>query len=333
MAMSVSIIVPVYNVEKYIERCAVSLFEQTYPHIEYVFVNDCTIDDSMQILKRVLLRYPLRQNHTILVNHKVNRGLAAARNTGVATCKGDYIVHVDSDDYLELNAVELLVNKQLKTNSDIVTGNMMVHHKERVTLLSFPRYSNKEEMVIDMMQTTIHHSLANRMIRKSLYDSFHIMAHEGINCGEDCWVMTRLAYYAHSFCSIDDPIYHYDRTREDSYTAAKKNSLNKKKIKDDIATAKLIIDFFKDKEQVFYDEANTVALNYMNNVLFSCARMKDQPYFYEILSQMKSIDKKYWGLINWDKSYWRSMAQNFYSCRMLGYMMRIYGQMISKIKS
>ena len=331
--MSVSIIVPVYNVEKYIERCAVSLFEQTYPNIEYVFVNDCSIDDSMQILKRVLLQYPLRQSNTIIVDHEVNRGLAAARNTGVATCKGDFIVHVDSDDYLELNAVEVLVNKQLKTNSDIVTGNMMVHHKGRVSLLSFPRYSNKEEMVKDMMQTTIHHSLANRMIRKSLYDDFHIMAHEGINCGEDCWVMTRLAYYANSFCSIDDPIYHYDRTREDSYTAVKKNSLNKKKIKDDIATAKLIINFFKDKERVFYDEANAVALEYMNNLLFSCARLKDKPYYYEILSQMKSFDKKYWNIINWDKPYCRLSVQNFHSCRVLDSMMKLYGQVISKVKS
>ena len=331
--VKVSIIVPVYNVEQYIERCAVSLFEQTYSNIEYVFVNDCSTDNSIDVLHRVLERYADREPHTKMINHQVNRGVAAARNTGIKNCTGDFICQVDPDDFLGKNAIELLLKKQAETGADIVTGNMMVHRQGSESLLPFPSYSSKGEMVIDMMQTTIHHSLANRMIRKSLYDNYQVEAKEGVNCGEDCWMMTRLAYYADSFSHIDEAIYHYDKTREDSYTAAKKNSLNKKKIKDDIVTAKLIIDFFKDKEQVFYDEANTVALNYMNNVLFSCARMKDQPYFYEILSQMKSIDKKYWGLINWDKSYWRSMAQNFYSCRILGYMMRIYGQMISKIKS
>lgn len=330
---SISIIVPIYNVEKYIERCAISLFEQTYENIEYVFVNDCTPDGSVEVLNQVIGCFADRSRQAKIINHDRNRGVAAARNTGIQNCTGDFICQVDPDDYLEKNAIELLLKKQAETGADIVTGNMMMHRKGGDSLLPFPRYSSKKEMVIDMMQTTIHHSLANRMIRKSLYDNYQVEAKEGVNCGEDCWMMTRLAYYADSFSHIDEAIYHYDKTREDSYTTAKKNYLNKKKIKDDIATAKLIIDFFKDKEQVFYDEANTVALNYMNNVLFSCARMKDQPYFYEILSQMKSIDKKYWGLINWDKSYWRSMAQNFYSCRILGYMMRIYGQMISKIKS
>ena len=332
MAPNVSIIVPIYNVEKYIERCAVSLFEQTYPNIEYVFVNDCTIDDSMHILKRVLSRYPLRQNNTIIVNHEKNRGLAAARNTGVTNCKGDFIVHVDSDDFLEYNAIEQLVNRQLKTNSDIVTGKALRHDIDSIKLIPHPYFKSKDEMVLDMMQLTINHTIWRRLIRKSLYDDYHVKAEEGVNCGEDCWVMTQLTYYASSVSFIDEVVYHYDCTRRDSYMRQVKEGLNKKKIKDDIATSKLIIDFFEDKEQVFYDEANAVALKYLNNVLFSCARLKDKPYYYEVLSQMKSFDKKYWGIINWDRSYWRSMTQNFHSCRLLSSMMRLYGQMISKVK-
>jgi len=333
MTQSVSIIVPVYNVEKYIERCAVSLFEQTYPNIEYVFVNDSTLDESMQILKRVLLRYPSRQNNTIIVDHEVNRGLAAARNTGLANCKGDFIVHVDSDDYLEHNAVELLVNKQTITNADIVTGKALRHDFDNDKLIPHPHYRSKNEMVLDMMQLTINHAIWRRLIRKSLYDDYQIKAEEGVNCGEDCWVMTQLAYYASSVSFIDEVVYHYDCTRSDSYMSSIKEGLNKKKIKDDIATAKLIIDFFKDKEQIFYDEANTVALNYMNNVLFSCARLKDKPYYYEILSQMKSFDKKYWSIINWDKFYCRLSVHNFHSCRVFEQMMKLYGQVISKVKS
>ena len=79
----VSILVPIYNVEKYIERCAVSLFEQTYENIEYVFVNDCTPDQSIKVLKHVLGRYPQRSSKTKVINHDRNRGVAASRNTAL----------------------------------------------------------------------------------------------------------------------------------------------------------------------------------------------------------------------------------------------------------
>lgn len=328
----VSIIVPVYNVEKYIERCAVSLFEQTYFYIEYVFVNDSSTDQSIDVLNQVIGRYPNRAGHSRIINHQVNRGVAAARNTALDRCTGEFVCQIDPDDYIELDAVESLLCQQEQSGSDIVTGQMVLHRSDRDELLDFPKYPNKRDMVIDMMQPTIMHSLANRLIRRSLFENFKIRAKEGVNCGEDCWMMTRLAYFAKSCDTIDKVVYHYDRTRENSYTSSKNDVINKNKIKDDIATSKLIIDFFEDKEQVFYDEANAVALKYLNNVLFSCARLKDKPYYYEVLSQMKSFDKKYWGIINWDKSYWRSMTQNFHSCRLLSSMMRLYGQMISKVK-
>ena len=84
----ISIIIPIYKTEKYIERCAISLFEQTLKSIEYIFVNDCTPDNSIQILKNVLKRYPNRISDTKIINHEFNRGLAAARNTGRSIAQG-----------------------------------------------------------------------------------------------------------------------------------------------------------------------------------------------------------------------------------------------------
>ena len=75
----VSILVPIFNVEKYIERCAISLFEQTYKEIEYIFVDDCSPDDSVKILEKIIERYPQRREHIRIIHHKKNRGLAAAR--------------------------------------------------------------------------------------------------------------------------------------------------------------------------------------------------------------------------------------------------------------
>ena len=114
----VSILVPVYGVEKYIERCARSLFEQTYDNIEYIFVDDCTKDRSIVILQKVLEGYPNRKNQVKILHHEKNRGLSAARNTALDASTGDYLMHVDSDDYLRKDAVLLLQRIIKKLISD-----------------------------------------------------------------------------------------------------------------------------------------------------------------------------------------------------------------------
>ena len=104
--LKVSIIVPIYNVEKYIERCAVSLFEQTYSNIEYVFVNDCTPDQSITVLKRVIDCYPHRASQTKIINHDYNCGVAISRNTALEHSTGEFVCQVDPDDYIELDAFD-----------------------------------------------------------------------------------------------------------------------------------------------------------------------------------------------------------------------------------
>ena len=102
---SFSIVVPVYGVEKYIGRCAETLFSQTYDNIQFVFVNDGTKDKSMEVLAEVLEGYQHLKDRVVIVN-KENGGLPAARKTGMEYVTGDYVLHVDSDDWLELDAVE-----------------------------------------------------------------------------------------------------------------------------------------------------------------------------------------------------------------------------------
>ena len=98
--MKVSILVPIYGVEHYIEQCARSLFEQSYSDIEYIFVNDCTPDSSMDILKQVLSIYPNRKSQVRIIEHEHNQGLGAARLTATKAATGEAVMHVDSDDYI-----------------------------------------------------------------------------------------------------------------------------------------------------------------------------------------------------------------------------------------
>lgn len=110
----VSVIVPIYGVEPYIEKCARSLFEQSLENMEFIFVNDCTPDKSVEILRQVIEDYPRRYLQIQIIEHEENRGLAMARNSGLLIAKGEYIIHCDSDDWVELDMYEEMYEKALE---------------------------------------------------------------------------------------------------------------------------------------------------------------------------------------------------------------------------
>lgn len=117
MESKISIIIPVYNVEKYLERCLQSVINQTYQNLEIIVVNDGTKDNSQQIIDRFK-----EQDSRILSLIKENGGLSDARNYGLDYVTGGYIFFLDSDDYLELNALELLYKRAVETKADLIVG-------------------------------------------------------------------------------------------------------------------------------------------------------------------------------------------------------------------
>lgn len=110
----VSIIVPVYNTEEYLGRCVESILKQSYRDIELILVDDGSTDNSLEICRKYET-----QDSRIIVYHKENGGQGSARNLGLDVCKGDYICFVDSDDYIDNNMIELLINNLDKYNADI----------------------------------------------------------------------------------------------------------------------------------------------------------------------------------------------------------------------
>ena len=118
----VSVVVPIYGVEKYIERCARSLFEQTLEDIEYIFINDASPDSSIDILKKSLEDYPQRKAQVRIINQPYNMGAAKAREVGIKASTGEYNIHCDSDDWMELNAYEQLYNHAKNNDCDVVIG-------------------------------------------------------------------------------------------------------------------------------------------------------------------------------------------------------------------
>lgn len=218
MNPKVSILIPVYNVSKFIERCARSLFDQTFESIEYIFVNDCTPDESIEILSRIIDLYPNRKDCAKIIHHKTNKGLGAARNTGLTHAHGDYILNVDSDDFIELDMVELMYNKAQEENSDIVVCDYFWEWSNTRIISPQAYNSNAIEYTKMLLNGKISPCVWNKMIKKSLYTENNIYSIENIDFGEDYVITPRLSYFSNKISKVEKPLYHYIRINENAYT-------------------------------------------------------------------------------------------------------------------
>lgn len=239
----VSICVPIYGVEKYIGKCADSLFKQTYENIEYVFVNDQTKDNSIEILNRAIEKYPHRKEQAFVIDHSVNSGLSASRETAIQYSTGDYIMHVDSDDYLEPNTVFECVEIALRENSDIVVFGMVHEFKQKSHVFLPSKYSGKDEYLKAVIRKDIQTGVCGKMYKRNLYIDNDIHCLKGVNFGEDYAVYPRLVYCANLITFIDKPFYHYLRYNESSYTF----KFNLKNVENLKSALNCNLDFFKDK--------------------------------------------------------------------------------------
>ena len=145
--MKVSVIIPIYNVSRFIERCACSLMQQTLNEVEYIFVNDATPDNSMELLRGVIARYPARAAQVKIVEHEHNKGLPAARNTGLAAATGEYIFHCDSDDFVEPEMLEHLYNAAKEKDADIVWCDWFLTFARNERYMKQPSFETSMEAV------------------------------------------------------------------------------------------------------------------------------------------------------------------------------------------
>ena len=172
----VSIIVPMYGVENYIARCAESLFAQTYPRIEFIFVDDGGKDRTVEILRGILAKQEPSLQARVRLISKENEGLPRARKTGLDAATGEYVLHVDSDDWLEPESVEKLVRKAVETEADIVVYDFWKEYPNRRKL-----DSEKDSSIAD--PDLYRHRLYtygsygyvwNKFCRRSLYDGVFV---------------------------------------------------------------------------------------------------------------------------------------------------------------
>lgn len=231
MNPKVSVIIPVYKVEKYIERCVRSLMEQTLQEMEFIFVDDCTPDDSMGIAHRVAEEYLQRKGQLLFFTNEKNRGQLQTRIYGLAHAKGEYVSFVDSDDWIEPEAFESLYH-QAKTDSAecVIFG----YHRDFADHSELCQrvfgYNSGKELVANVYRFPFEfffwgNLLKNDMQLKNILQQYADKPEwEGVSMWEDVAVMLpyyygtqRLSYSKHCF-------YHYNKANENSAVSKQNES-------------------------------------------------------------------------------------------------------------
>lgn len=215
--MKVSIVIPVYGVERYIGHCIDTLMQQTLADVEFIFVNDCTPDRSFDVVEDMIAKYPERRKQITILHHEVNKGLPAARNTGLAVAKGEYIFHCDSDDFLEPTMLEEMYNAAKKQDADYVWCDWYLSYENSERYMTMPACATPDEALKSMLAGGMKYNVWNKLVRRELYSENGIEFPAGHSMGEDM-TMIKLAACAKTVAYAPKALYHYVRTNGEAMT-------------------------------------------------------------------------------------------------------------------
>ena len=222
---SFSIVAPVYGVEKYIVNFADSLLGQTYDNIQFIFVNDGTKDASIDLLNKLIeQKYSSLRDRIVIVN-KRNEGLPAARRTGMEYVTGDYVLHVDSDDWVETDMVEKIAAKAVETDSDVIYFDFYKEYSSRSKLDREKDYTadSKMKFIWGLFNYKAYGYVWNKCVKRSVYEKNDIRF-PSYGMHEDIYLMAQLLYYAESMVHLPHALYHYRRDNPGSISAAKRKN-------------------------------------------------------------------------------------------------------------
>ncbi|MDE6292213.1 MAG: glycosyltransferase, partial [Bacilli bacterium] len=202
----VSIIIPVYNAENYIDECLDSCINQTYKNIEIICVNDGSSDASLEHIEKYMKTY----KNIVLINQE-NSGVAVARNVGIDASTGDYVMFVDSDDYIDANMVFIMISELVKANMDAVKCNvdttLAFFQHSKIKNNRVYRDAEYQDIIIKQLfeDNNIFCTACNAIYKRELCGVFP----KGFRYGEDVLFNGEYFLKAKSVALIKDALYHY----------------------------------------------------------------------------------------------------------------------------
>jgi len=220
--MKLSVCIPVYNVAPYVEQCARSLFAQTYRDIEFIFVDDCTPDDSIAIVERVLKEFPDRAEQVKILHHERNRGLIVARKTALGAATGELVTHCDSDDWADVDLYAKMIARMTEADADVVLCSTTCHYPER-TIVGRCRddlsVSGREAMRL-MDRLPGLNAMYTKIWRRELIDLNAIEWPDDISIAEDYCHTMQVLPRCRLLVGLSSPCYHY-RVNANSMTRSR----------------------------------------------------------------------------------------------------------------
>ena len=241
MINRLSVIITVFKCERYIGTCARSLFEQTLDSIEYIFVNDATPDNSISVLEKIINDYPNRKPYVKIINLEKNGGVSNARGIGLENATGEYVIHADSDDWVDKDMYERLYRKAKETDADIVGCNFR-HEFTDLQYDFHQQYADTvEENISRLINGRLFPSLCTSLTCRSLIENNGITFPIGLNMGEDLFFNLQSYLHAKKIVSMDWAPYHYRHTENSSCVQRTRKSIDS-----DIAIADLIEKLMKE---------------------------------------------------------------------------------------
>lgn len=234
----ISIIIPVYNAEKYLCKCLDSIIKQTFTDFEVLLIDDGSTDNSGEICD-----YYAKLDNRITVFHKTNEGVSSARNMGLNNAVGEWITFVDADDWLDVNIYNKLYYEAVVSNADIVLCDFYFYYNENNLILYNTISTNKGKDDIMRDYIISFTSLCNMLVHRSLYDKTYLRIPQNLTVCEDFWLSVQLFYYAKKISSVHIPLYYYNRENVNSIL----NNHNKTKFLSEINAYLDIVSFFEKK--------------------------------------------------------------------------------------
>lgn len=277
----VSVIIPVYGVKKYIERCARSLFEQTLDDIEYIFVDDSTPDNSISILRKVLSEYPNREKQVKILRHEKNKGLAQARQTGLKIASGEYIAHCDSDDWVDVHMYEEMYNKAIEEDADVVVCDYVVTNDTSVIkTINACHAKSAKQLIENCLFQRDPWSLWNKLFNRKAYSNIEYP--KGA-MGEDMVTIIQLLWNCKMLSYINKPYYQYFYNSESITKVCTRDSCISKFNQLSYNTT-IVMNFIKNKKlDAEYKDALVVYKNFIRSVLYPIVYDKQ---YYNIWNNM-----------------------------------------------
>lgn len=251
----VSVIVPIYNVEKYLEKCINSLLSQTLEDIQIILVNDGSKDNSGNIAKEC----EKNNKNRIIYVEKENGGLSDARNYGLKYATGDFIAFLDSDDYIEKNAYEEMYNKAIEENADYVECDFIWEFPNKIRVDKQYPYKNKKEML-----SFVRVVAWNKLIKRQLITDNNLEFPKGLRY-EDIEFTYKLIPFVNKFAYVDKPFIHYVQ-REGSIA-----NVQNERTAEIFTVLDNVIEFYK-KNNIYEEYRNELEYNYARYLL--CSSLK-----------------------------------------------------------